>query len=51
MDNRKDEIKALRIEQENNFIDIEFVEEMASKVTCDLVEWANENIFRPTAVP
>lgn len=47
MDNRKDEIKALRIEQENNFIDIDFVEEMASKVTGDLVEWANENIFRP----
>ncbi len=47
MDNRNDEIKALRIERENNFINIDFVEEMATKVTDNLVEWANENIFKP----
>lgn len=47
MDKRKDEIKAIRIERENDFIDINFVEEMAVKVTDDLVEWANRNIFEP----
>ncbi|WP_417500073.1 hypothetical protein [Methylophaga sp.] len=47
MDNRNDEIKALKIEQENSFIDINFVEEIAAKVTDNLVEWANETIFKP----
>lgn len=44
---REDELKVLRIEQENQFIDINFVEELAGKVTADLLVWANENIFAP----
>lgn len=47
MNNRKDEIKVLRINQESNFINIDFVEMLADKVTGDLVEWANTNIFQP----
>lgn len=47
MDKRKDEIKAIKIERENDFIDINFVEEMAVKITDDLVQWANRNIFEP----
>ena len=47
MDDREDEIKVLRLEQENKFIDIDFVETMASKVTDELLEWTNSNVFRP----
>lgn len=45
MNNRQDEIKALRLEKENQYIDINFVEEMALNVTDGIVEWANKNIF------
>lgn len=47
MKSREDELKALRIEQENQFIDINFVDELAGKVTAELLAWANENIFTP----
>ncbi len=46
MNNRKDDIKSFRLQQENDYISIELIEEMAKKITDDLVEWANTNIFR-----
>lgn len=47
MHKRNDELKALRIEEETQYIDIDSVEFIAKIVIEDLVDWANRNIYFP----
>lgn len=45
--NRIDEIKVMRLQQENGFLDIDFIEQLARSVLNELVNWTNETIFKP----
>lgn len=42
-----DELKKMRLEQELNSIDKDFVEELADRLLKSLVNWANAEIFKP----
>lgn len=45
--NEKDDLKALRLQEELQFIDSDFIESLAKLILNELTEWANENIFGP----
>lgn len=45
--NTLDDLKKLRLQHENQFINQEFVESLSKSLLDDLREWANESIFRP----
>lgn len=41
------DLKKLRLQHESQFINQEFIESLSKSLLDDLLEWANEGIFRP----
>ena len=47
MQDRIDELKALRLDRESEYLNLELIESMGKMVTDDLVKWCNTEIFAP----
>lgn len=45
--NEKDTLKELRLQEELQFLNSEFIESLAKSILDDLTKWANDNIFGP----